>query len=129
MGNFFLYFYSRAIYNQLTNNRGVTFYLFCLIRAMRFIFSSQKQASSNLEAYSDNTSQIVFLGSVSQLKVLPLARKRRLTEADDNLILCLFAHSLNKTENLGQNILQRVKLPLRRHLKILTIPFKYLKFT
>ena len=96
---------------------------------MQFIFSSQKQASSNLEAYSDNTSQIVFLGSVSQLKVLPLARKRRLNEADDNLILCLFAHSLNKMENIGQSILQRVKLPLRRHLETLTIPLKYLKFT
>ena len=92
-------------------------------------FSAQKQASSNLGACSDNTSQIVFLGSVSHLKVLPLARKRSLTEADDNLILCLFAHSLNKTENLGQDILRLVKLPLRRHLEILTIPFKYLKFT
>ena len=115
---------------QLTNNRDVTFYLFCLISAMRFHFSRHKNKLHQILVHaSDNTSQIVFLGSVSQLKVLPLARKRSLTEADDNLILCLFAHSLNKTENLGQNILRLVKLPLRRHLEILTIPFKYLKFT
>ena len=88
---------------QLTNNRGVTFYLFCLISAnVTPFFSAQKQASSNLEAYSDSTSQVVFLGSVSQLKVLPLARKRNLTEADDNLILCLFAHSFNKRKILAR---------------------------
>ena len=113
-----------------TNNSGVTFYLFFADHRDTIpFFSSQKQTSSNLEAYSDNNSQIVFFFQFSRLKVLPLARKRSLPETDDNLILCHFAHFLSKTENLGQNFLRHVKLPLRRQLEILTILIKYLKFT
>ena len=113
---------------QLTHNRGVTFYFFLPDQRDTIpFFSLQKQASSNREAYSNNTSQIIFLGSVSQLKVLPLARKRSLIEVDENLILCNFAHSLNKTGNLGQNFLRLVKLPLRKQLEILTNTFQIFK--
>ena len=57
--------------------------------------------------HSSNTGHGAVMG-ITTGKVLDYGTR---TEAGDNLFLCHFAHSLNKTENLGQNFLRPVKLP------------------